>query len=131
MAFIVMWIPIVVVTKSILSDSPRQWKRKETKPIQTNPQDFFVFLQPSAICRRNVWCPTWVSIEIEYRHYPCHNCKHNYSNSDDVNAQTSFHLKERKKKAETHIKTLKKVFKMLKIPFREFCLKLTMSITVK
>lgn len=104
-------------------------KRNETNPNQS--PGFFFFLQPSAICRRNVWCPTWVSIEIKYRHYPCHNCKHNYSNSDDVNAQTSFHLKEWEKKAETYIKTLKKVFKMLKIPFRDFHLKLTMSITVK
>lgn len=133
MAFRVMWILTVVVTKSILSDSLHV-SGKETKPIQANAHDYYFFfflLQPSAICRRNDWCPAWICIEIEYRHCPCHNCKHNYSNSNDVNAQTSFHLKERKKKAETHIKTLKKIFEMLKFPFRGFYLKLTMSITVK
>lgn len=132
-----------MVTKSFLSDSPHV-NGKETKPIQANPHDYFFFspffpffffcvffLQPSAICRRNDWCPAWVCIEIKYRHYPRHNCKHNYSNSNDVNAQTSFHLKEKKNKAETHIKTPKKVFEMLKFLFRGFCLKLTMSITVK
>jgi len=106
-------------------------KRNRTNSNQFPGFFFFFFLQPGAICRRDIWCPTWVSIEIKYRYCPCHNCKHNYSNSNDVNAQTSFHLKERKKQAETHIKTLKKVFKMLKLPFKEFCLKLTMSIIVK
>lgn len=89
-----------MVTVSILSDSPHvRKKKKET-----------TFLQSSAICRWNVECPTWESVEIKYRHYPCHNPKHNYSNSNDVNAQASFHLKKRKKKEETCIKTMKKTF---------------------
>lgn len=118
-AFTVMGIPIVMVTKSILSDSPHASGTERNKNNPNQSPGFVVvcclfvcFLQPCAVWR-NDWCPTWVSIEIEYRHYPCHNSKHNDSNSDDVNAQTSFHLKEGEKKWKTNIKSVKEVFKMV------------------
>lgn len=84
------WFTVFSADVSILGKSKQeaqQGKADREKEAATP------FLKSGSVS--NSRCPTRICIEFKHGHPPCHDSKHDNSNSDDIDTQTGFYLKER------------------------------------